>query len=55
MKEMLQIVGGIFITGLMTAFILSVFWGIIYILVSKVREHYFLRTPAEKLRHNLTT
>jgi hypothetical protein len=46
MKEMLQIVGGIFITGLMTAFILCLFWGVIYILVSKAREYYFrgLRT-----------
>jgi hypothetical protein len=46
MRDMLQIVGGIFITGLMTALILGIFWGIIYILVSKAREYYFrgLRT-----------
>lgn len=48
MRDMLQIVGGIFITGFMTAFILGIFWGIIYILVMKVRDYPFFRTPVTK-------
>jgi hypothetical protein len=54
MNNMLQIIGGIIMTGLITASILLLFWGAIYILGAQIRDYYFLKTRSAKIKNILT-
>ena len=54
MANLLQVVGGIMVTGVLTGLFLVIVWGLIYIVMSKVKDA-FSHFSTNKVKHNLTT
>ncbi len=55
MGSFLQIITGILITGILTGFILVIVWGLIYVLMAKVKDNFYLHRSAQKMKQNFTT
>jgi hypothetical protein len=54
MANLLQVVGGILVSGLLTGIVLVIVWGLIFVLMLKARNTFYHYRP-NKMKHHLTT
>jgi len=54
MANLLQVVGGILVSGLLTGIVLIIVWGLIFVLMLKARNTYHHFRP-NKIKHPLAT